>query len=77
MDLLKFFVFIFLWEIYEILVLIYLFFLFFLVLIDYLVICSERIVDLYEVVLEEIEKELDKNGISKFKNNGYKLISFD
>lgn len=77
MDLLKFFVSISLREIYEILVLIHLFLLLFTALTDHSATCSERIVDLHEAALEEIEKESDKNGTSKSKNNGYKLTSFD
>ena len=75
MDLLKFFVSISLREIYEILVLIHLFLLLFSALTDHSATCSERIVDLHEAALEEIEKESEKNG--KSNNNDYKLTSYD
>lgn len=53
----------------------HLFLLLFSALTDHSATCSERIVDLHEAALEEIEKESEKNG--KTNNNGYKLTSYD
>ena len=47
----------------------YFFFLLFTALTDHSATCSEKIVNLHEAALEEIEKESEQNG--KSNNNGY------